>query len=156
MGSGPWAEGRLGWAEGSCLASGPLWRAWPRRTLSRRRDNSMRKWPGIGTTTHPQVSAGSPTNSKMTSFCPSMTGGVSLNMLVWSRGISNSCTESCFSVALSWHSGQSWLRPSGPPHSCPPTGPLPVSSGGVGWFNQHDVLKRIQLVLISTNLVNFN
>lgn len=42
----------------------------------------------------PHGSHSMPSNSRVTCFCPSMTGGVHLTTLVLPRGISNSCTES--------------------------------------------------------------
>lgn len=55
-------------------------------------------------------------------------------------------------LALSWALRLVLPQALGPPHARP----LPASSRGIRWFSQRGVLKRIQLVLISTNLVNFN
>lgn len=82
-----------------------------------------------------------PHSSQVTSVAV-QAGGVHLNALVWSAGSRGSGTGSL--CTLSRCPGQSWLRlPHGHPAHC------------TGRFPWHAVL-RIQLVLISRNLVNFN
>lgn len=96
VGSGPWAAAgdmagmrEVAWYQGLCGGSG-LGECCPREETTVCAGGRVQRPP---TCRSPHGSYPIPSNSKVTCFCPSMTGGACLNMLVWPRDISNSCTE---------------------------------------------------------------